>query len=52
MSNEKPIRNSGKRRGAYADKVRKEIPYHLGRDTYTLSNNQMKLIGRANNIEM
>jgi len=51
MSEEKKIIKGSKRR-AYADRVSNEIPFHLGRDTKTFSNNQLKSLGRANDIKM
>jgi len=37
-------------RERYADKVAKEIPSYMGRDTKMMSNNQLKSIGRVRGI--
>lgn len=41
---------SGSKRQAIADRVRREIPYHVGRATNTLSNSECKRIGRTYGI--
>jgi len=47
---EKKIEKRKSNRSRYADKVSKQVPYNIGRDTRKLSNSELRRIGLTHGV--